>query len=218
MGNTHVHNQNSLYSCEYCGFNFRHERSSYQAHVLTCEENPINTALPCDFCKKPYDLTKLANHIQQCELNPKNIKVLCEHCNHQVHSEKYKEHANSCNSNTANAQIKCEFCNHNLTVGTHVEHLESCTENPENIKIRCDYCGRKFNGLYFNQHYDECLKAYQNGDEVVKECSICLLELRTLKESHYLNCGHRFHQTCIKDWLSRQNSCPVCRETVSTST
>jgi len=216
MGNSNIHNQDSLYSCEHCGLDFRQKRSSYQLHVPICEENPINTTLPCDFCTKPYDLTKLACHIQHCELNPKNLKVICEHCDHQVHFEKYQEHANSCSSNPACALIKCEFCNRNLTVGNHVEQLESCRGNPENIKIRCDYCGKKFNGLYFNQHYDECFKVYQNS-ESAKECSICLLELRTLKETEVLNCRHRFHKTCIKDWLGKQNSCPVCREVVASS-
>mmetsp|Transcript_38938 Transcript_38938/g.94162 ORF Transcript_38938/g.94162 Transcript_38938/m.94162 type:complete len:108 (-) Transcript_38938:156-479(-) len=29
-------------------------------------------------------------------------------------------------------------------------------------------------------------------------------------------CGHRFHKTCLMDWLERRNNseCPVCRETL----
>ena len=27
-----------------------------------------------------------------------------------------------------------------------------------------------------------------------------------------LECGHQFHKKCIKDWLSNQKQCPICRE------
>jgi len=44
-------------------------------------------------------------------------------------------------------------------------------------------------------------------------CSICLEEE---KESIVkLNCDHLFHKDCIKDWLKRELSCPVCRSNIS---
>ena len=40
-------------------------------------------------------------------------------------------------------------------------------------------------------------------------CSICLDEK---KESLVkLNCNHIYHKDCIKDWLRRELSCPICR-------
>ena len=26
-----------------------------------------------------------------------------------------------------------------------------------------------------------------------------------------LQCGHRFHDDCIKDWMKKENTCPTCR-------
>lgn len=45
-------------------------------------------------------------------------------------------------------------------------------------------------------------------DEV---CPICHEGLLTT-EIQVLQCGHRFHDQCIKQWFDRQRSCPVCRE------
>jgi len=202
--------------CEHCGLNFRNDIRSYQLHIVTCQENPINTALPCDFCKKPYDLSRLANHIKQCEFNPKNIRVLCEYCNCKVHLQRYKEHVAVCCS----AQIECEFCKKHLTLKDHAEHFKTCKGNPENIKIKCDRCEKKFNGVYFNEHYYQCkgsqaLKISQTApDESGKECSICLLDVKTSAESYTLHCRHKFHKTCIRDWLKKQNTCPICREEI----
>jgi hypothetical protein len=30
-----------------------------------------------------------------------------------------------------------------------------------------------------------------------------------------LVCGHNYHVHCIKQWLSRKNSCPVCKTVIS---
>ena len=47
----------------------------------------------------------------------------------------------------------------------------------------------------------------ENNDE----CTICLsndLDNEWVK----LNCQHIFHRTCISEWLSINNTCPICRE------
>ncbi|KAL1515586.1 hypothetical protein AB1Y20_002206 [Prymnesium parvum] len=44
------------------------------------------------------------------------------------------------------------------------------------------------------------------------ECAICSEEYREGEEVSELRCGHHYHRWCISDWLSRQCSCPVCRE------
>ncbi|XP_021287690.1 NEP1-interacting protein 1 isoform X2 [Herrania umbratica] len=46
-------------------------------------------------------------------------------------------------------------------------------------------------------------------------CSICLQELKDGELARNLpRCGHIFHLNCIDEWLSRQGTCPMCREQV----
>lgn len=34
------------------------------------------------------------------------------------------------------------------------------------------------------------------------------------QEVELMNCGHAFHTKCIKEWLGRNNRCPLCREVI----
>lgn len=42
-------------------------------------------------------------------------------------------------------------------------------------------------------------------------CSICLEDFEQGELLGILECEHRFHYTCIQEWLRRKNSCPLCR-------
>ncbi|KAG2321867.1 hypothetical protein Bca52824_015080 [Brassica carinata] len=44
-----------------------------------------------------------------------------------------------------------------------------------------------------------------------KKCSICQEEYEAKDEVGKLPCGHRYHIHCVKQWLLRKNSCPVCK-------
>ncbi|RWS18222.1 hypothetical protein B4U80_00511 [Leptotrombidium deliense] len=43
------------------------------------------------------------------------------------------------------------------------------------------------------------------------ECSICC---DVVEENAFVNleCGHRFHKTCIIQWFLNNQSCPLCRQ------
>ena len=43
------------------------------------------------------------------------------------------------------------------------------------------------------------------------ECTICLSNDSDI-EWVKLNCNHLFHRECISEWLSINNTCPICRE------
>lgn len=51
---------------------------------------------------------------------------------------------------------------------------------------------------------------------LIKECPICLIDIKTEKTKK-LDCGHIYHEHCIKKWIAFQNgaprrpSCPTCR-------
>ena len=42
------------------------------------------------------------------------------------------------------------------------------------------------------------------------ECSICISNIRDCK-SKRTSCGHFFHESCLEEWLNRDNTCPICR-------
>lgn len=42
-------------------------------------------------------------------------------------------------------------------------------------------------------------------------CSICLEDFETAARALIMPCGHAFHETCLKEWLRRSHSCPLCR-------
>lgn len=46
------------------------------------------------------------------------------------------------------------------------------------------------------------------------ECIICLETYREHDSQASLPCGHRFHGSCVKDWLKRRPECPVCSHSV----
>ncbi len=47
-----------------------------------------------------------------------------------------------------------------------------------------------------------------------EECSICM-DLDNTKAWIILPCGHKFHNSCIVQWLNTQQTCPICRHTVT---
>ncbi|XP_042448888.1 NEP1-interacting protein 1-like [Zingiber officinale] len=42
-------------------------------------------------------------------------------------------------------------------------------------------------------------------------CSICLQDFGTTTRVLAMPCGHLFHAACLKKWLERSCSCPLCR-------
>ncbi len=49
-------------------------------------------------------------------------------------------------------------------------------------------------------------KQYETEDH---DCSICFEDCK--KKGCELECGHRFHTKCIFQWLSKNDTCPLCR-------
>ncbi|KAL3278806.1 hypothetical protein HHI36_016329 [Cryptolaemus montrouzieri] len=49
-----------------------------------------------------------------------------------------------------------------------------------------------------------------------KQCTICLKEYCKGDTAKQLPCKHLFHNTCILPWLTKTNSCPLCRQEMET--
>merc|ERR1712187_318749 len=61
--------------------------------------------------------------------------------------------------------------------------------------------------------------AYSSADRDVEGeenmCTICISEFADGNEVRTLPCGHRFHASCVDDWLVRTPVCPMrCHEDI----
>eukprot|EP00977_Amphora_coffeiformis_P027125 scaffold34110_cov183-Amphora_coffeaeformis.AAC.3 len=58
-----------------------------------------------------------------------------------------------------------------------------------------------------NHHHDE------DGENLDTQCIICFQQLQHGERAGDLLCGHTFHADCLKTWLKRRNTCPLCNAT-----
>lgn len=48
-------------------------------------------------------------------------------------------------------------------------------------------------------------------EEELDECAICHLVLENGDKIGHLTCNHNLHVSCLKNWLTRRNTCPLCQ-------
>lgn len=61
----------------------------------------------------------------------------------------------------------------------------------------------------------EKLKTVKLNEIEEKDCSICLEEYNYQSKIILLPCLHCFHSKCIKKWLSKNVTCPICRKDIN---
>lgn len=56
-------------------------------------------------------------------------------------------------------------------------------------------------------------KLTDNSSEIKNQsnCLVCLEDFQVEESVIKLDCKHCFHDNCLKDWLNKHNTCPVCR-------
>ncbi|OQS05959.1 hypothetical protein THRCLA_01962 [Thraustotheca clavata] len=57
-------------------------------------------------------------------------------------------------------------------------------------------------------HLDAWKRENQSQDD---PCGICMCGMENANECIVLPCQHAFHLSCIRQWLTRRNTCPYCR-------
>lgn len=62
--------------------------------------------------------------------------------------------------------------------------------------------------------FDEAQLSEMPMAAAVGECIVCMEAFESRVGGKQVPCGHVFHSTCIAQWLSDHNSCPLCRSTV----
>ncbi|WMV51170.1 hypothetical protein MTR67_044555 [Solanum verrucosum] len=53
-----------------------------------------------------------------------------------------------------------------------------------------------------------------NPTETEEIYVICHMEFEHEETVATLGCGHKYHASCIKQWLLRKKDCPMCRASV----
>ena len=48
---------------------------------------------------------------------------------------------------------------------------------------------------------------------MTEQCAICLSD-ENLLEGFTTSCNHQFHMECLQSWITKQNSCPICRTSI----
>ena len=67
---------------------------------------------------------------------------------------------------------------------------------------------------------DQVIKA-ENSDDEVSDLTLPTSPDHSIKTgsqliAHLLPCGHNLHNECLKPWVERANSCPICRQSFNT--
>jgi hypothetical protein len=44
-----------------------------------------------------------------------------------------------------------------------------------------------------------------------KSCAICMVNYEVGDKYMILECLHRFHEPCVKEWFKQKNTCPICK-------
>lgn len=53
--------------------------------------------------------------------------------------------------------------------------------------------------------------SHPQSDDEKQTCSICLDAFAKTQTLITLPCFHKYHESCIREWLGKRNSCPQCR-------
>jgi len=62
-----------------------------------------------------------------------------------------------------------------------------------------------------------CLDNYLLSHQVQEadrtgNCSLCIEPFNSTQTNVVLQCNHKFHKECIKEWLEKELTCPNCRQ------
>jgi len=44
-----------------------------------------------------------------------------------------------------------------------------------------------------------------------RQCTICIEDFQAGDKQKTLPCFHRFHASCVDEWLGHQGTCPICK-------
>lgn len=97
-----------------------------------------------------------------------------------------------------------------VNYGVPLHLIRELYETFRNFKLRiADYIRYRKITSNMNDRFPDATPEELNASDAT--CIICREEMTTAKK---LVCGHLFHVHCLRSWLERQHTCPICRAPV----
>jgi hypothetical protein len=73
---------------------------------------------------------------------------------------------------------------------------------------------RKQTTRALNAAFDAMAHMFFNTSRETETCAICMEPCNVLYRGSIVKCPHVFHPVCLRRWLSRTPTCPICRKSV----
>lgn len=54
----------------------------------------------------------------------------------------------------------------------------------------------------------------KDSNHSFETCPICYIDYEFGDEVVTLDCEHAYHPACLKEWLKKNNKCPICKQEV----
>ena len=89
--------------------------------------------------------------------------------------------------------------------------IESITDENYLHEI-INYMFEDFENEYIVNNKLENLILSKDINKLKEECSICYEKINNIESQAIISCQHLFHDNCIKMWLNKKLSCPLCRK------
>lgn len=106
------------------------------------------------------------------------------------------------------------------SVNWEAENLTNFTVQARGTSSFDELQKKKSPGLSWDTLCSSCQEVYTDAvatDGVTQaslECGICLEKFMLGDELIKLQCGHRFHLTCLEPWVRSSGDCPYCRASI----
>jgi uncharacterized membrane protein YgcG len=132
----------------------------------------------------------------------KRIKEICE-------KDKSKKHF---------IESSCIICLEEFEKETNIELNELKVENTGNGNnaIKEDTQHNEYPKEEAKEYPEEESKEYKDESKAKDDLfgEHCKSKQQNSVFKATLECGHTFHSSCISDWMTKQNKCPICREKI----
>lgn len=93
-----------------------------------------------------------------------------------------------------------------------IYHLRKVVDGKEIIMVFEDFSGQKrIKGAKAIKRDGKNKRLKKDKEEEEEECCICYEDKHPVPWLR-LDCGHEFHRDCVKKWVKKDTSCPLCRK------